>query len=433
MLFVFDFRIYTIMKSIWKLGLIIALTRLITLSMPFVDTVMLGRYGAKQLAIFVIGNQLPQLLTVMAMGLLVGINVIVPKEQNDLTQIVTSSLIFAFAISIIVIIILLSSNGIYSLNTEITTKNILCAGIPFVIFSYAIASVLESCGYERLMLVISIFFALLNPIFNYILLNTKILSITEAAYSVAISTSIIRVLMLFIAVFVLFKVTNVKINRNNICTAKHIKDLLHLGLPESLSRSLFAGSIVALSFYIANVYSVNDVAIFGIALSIINTLLVFFLGTVISLTINLSKMKTDINLDVRSALTVSIKSLMPVYVIFISLMIYSRHFMAYLYVGNNQFLYSAVVAVIPFCIAVIVIDAASSSMVSILRVYGDKKIPSFMKIISFVCVGIPISLVYSNENAVIGILTGFITGSNLALILLIIRFNYFSSINLRSQ
>jgi MATE family multidrug resistance protein len=415
------------MKSIWRLGLIIALTRLIILSIPFIDTVMLGRYGAEQLSIFVIGNQLPQLLMIISMGLLVGINVIVPKEKNDFTAVITSAGIYAIVISIVSIFILLLFNDIYSSDKEIATKDILSAGIPFAIFYYAVASILESCGREKIVLIISSFAAILNPILNYMLLNSDISFLSEAAYSVATATSIIRGLMMFVAMFVLFKVINIKITTHNFFTIKYIRNLFKIGISESVSRGLFAGSIVALSFYIAGVTSVENMAIFGIALSVINTFLVFFLGMVISLTVNLSKLKNEFGLDIKSALIMAIKSIVPIFVAFILMMTICRNFLAYLYVDDNQLLYASVVSIIPYCIAVIVLDASASSMVSMLRVYGDEKVPPLIKMMTFICLGIPVALLCLDDYSIVGVLTGFIIGNSLAVILLAIRFQLFTS------
>lgn len=93
---------------------------------------------------------------------------------------------------------------------------------------------------------------------------------------------------------------------------------------------------------------------------------------------------------------------------------------------HNQLLYASVVSIIPYCIAVIVLDAVASCLVSILRVYCDQKVPPLIKMIAFICFGVPISLFFFKDSGISGVLTGFIIGNSLAVILLSLRFQILS-------
>ncbi|MEY8197709.1 MAG: MATE family efflux transporter [Colwellia sp.] len=409
------------MKSIFLLALTISFTRLISLSMPLVDIVMLSNYNSDQLASYIIGSQLPQLFLVISMGLLVGINIIIPKNMNLQTNTVSNILLYASLISFFSIAILLPLDFLFNTKSEIGVKDILSSGLPFIIIYFSASSILEASGRQNTVLILALIASTLNPMLNYILLNYTNAWFQES-YSISISTSIIRFLLMSGSLYMIYKHVY---KGNNIASPEkyvpQLKELFRIGLPEAFSRGLFCLSIVFLSFYISNTKPDNYIALFGMSLNILNTLSVFFIGIAISLTIKIGQFKTKENYQITNALTLSIKTNMPFIIFFILIGIFSTTFIAKLYTGTSSVLFIDFKNLVPYCIAVIILDSIAINLTAILRVYNDAKYPPLMKMASFVFISIPLSIYLLDDYSILGVLYAFLIGHAVAIFVLCLK------------
>jgi Na+-driven multidrug efflux pump len=410
------------MMLILRVGLVISLTRLISMSMPFVDTLILGRYDHTQLSVFLIANQIPHLFLVISMGLLVGITILIPRAVDNKNEVVQSILIYSGILSFVSLGLFFIPDTLYDSPNELITKNLMTIGLPFAIGFFAVSSMLESSGHEKKALLISVVAAILNPFLSYLFVSQYIIYFVNYSYAIASLILVTRILMFIVALYILIKLDNGLLFTRVSKLKLHLIELLKLGVPEGITRGVFFSSIAFLALYVGKSSNVTEVALFAIALNIINTLLVFLLGFVISITINISKIRTLSELRRWQALKISIKAILPVIILFTGTIIIFKDHLAYLYLGDNIPMRHELSKIIPCCAAVIVIDCMSAILVSLLKVYGDLTKPPIIKVGAFTVFGVSLSILLREDYSIFGVVMGIALGGVFSFLFLIMRF-----------
>ena len=381
-------------KQVLQQGFIISGSRLIALSMPMIDMMMLGRGSNENIANFTVANQMIQIFVILIISLSVGINILISKKQTR-TQDVYSTIGYSSLIGLLLTVSALII-GYISLreNSAKDVYDILAIGLlPLAIF-VAFSAILESKGFSKTVLIMTIFMSMANTLLNYLFINNLI---TPPSESVALSTKVLRHLFCAIIFFIAYKkvgiITKIKFSK------KINLELFRFGKSEAITSFFFTGSIAYLFYHLSTITSGDDIANLGIIFNFINTAFILFVGFSISLTIYLSKKDYVCNEDIKSSFALSF---LYMSVISFALCYFSEE-IAYLYKGDIT---NSLSEDIKLSILIVGIDGLAISLISVLRVKGYAVLPPLFRL-SFVIIGIPAALLtyskYGNQGIILSL------------------------------
>ncbi|WP_330924387.1 MATE family efflux transporter [Candidatus Sororendozoicomonas aggregata] len=379
-------------KQILQQGLIISGTRLIALSMPMIDMMMLGRSTAEDVANFTVANQIIQVFVILIISLSVGINILVPKKNtksSDINNIIGYSIVVGFIITLVSIV-----SGFLFLKGSSSgdVYYILVLGLfPLSVF-VGISAIMESKGFTRNVLIITAIMSFSNATLNYILINTLPV---VASNSVSLATTMLRYAFCFIIIMMAYKTSPVKI-RVGFSRALN-STLLKYGKSESITSFFFTGSIAFMFYFLSKTATTYNIANLGVTFNFINTVFIVFVGFSISLTIFLSKKEKILITDIKKIVVLSL-----FYVASISLLLsYFSKEISHLYVNDRL---SGLADDIRLSVLIIAIDGLAISLISILRVKGYPVLPPLFRL-SFVVFGIPSGIAlysyYGNQGLIL--------------------------------
>lgn len=389
-------------------ALTLSLTRLVALSLGFVDMVMLGHQSNYAVHNYTIASQVIQIFVILSVVLSVGINIVISESQKEIAErvgnIVQYSLSLAcvlFALSLFAVLLVLDDVKI-CLSYLVLSLSILplCLYIGF-------ANILETIGLPKQVLYITLLSSLLNMLMNYWL----IFSFVDDALAVSVSTLIVRGAAMCSAIIYLkrhgFGVAPIYAKQVNY-------RLFKLGRSEALTSILFTGGISLLVLRVAQLHSVDSTAYLGFALNFMNTLGVVFVGIAVSISISLAQEKQAIN----KSLKLIAESI--IYIVVLSfVLVYCSSWLA---IGYTNVSNTDLVLYLELAVFVIAFDGVAGVFISALRVCGHSQIPPFFRL-ALIFLGIPMSFfVEIHGDPVANIIIFMIIGNLLSMILCLLYF-----------
>lgn len=398
------------MHIILKRAITLSGSRLLALSMPLLDFVILGYFYHTEIALHTLATQLIQIAIVILVTSAGGINFIAGKANVNKQAVACFCFGHLFYIGMTALLLfslvgMLVYDGILA---EIIA--ILSIGIPFTACYVANAAILESNGHESKIFNVSIITAILNVVISLLL----VFSFPHPAMMVAIGTTMIRVMQLIISIY--YIKTRLGFYVKPLTNRSVSRELFNLSVSDVVTSLAFIVSIYAALIFIERRFDDSAVASLGIALSHMNIISVVCISFSISYIIYNSNVN---HLAIRIEKS-SVRLAGCFFFLLLVLLVMVNPWFARIYnlSGSIENLDNYLL----YAIAVVIADGIAMFINSHLRTYGFKILPPLFRL-AFVIVGIPLGGILSvyfkqAEFLVVGMVIG-------NLLSLILSFSYY--------
>jgi len=407
-----------------------------------VDSLMVGRLGTEELAAVSLSSSLFAFVLLFGIGLSYGITPLISSakaenKKKSIGAIINNGLFinFLFAVLLCILLILfkyflleLDQNPEVLQITFPYLDIISISLIPLMIFQTFRQSI-EGLGFTKQAMIISVVANILNIILNYILIFGELgfprLEVLGAGYASLIS----RIFMAFCIIILFLK--NVKfsiyiVELNWFSFRKKIlTKILAIGIPSGF-QFVFEVGAFSVATVMVGWFGAEALAAHQIALNLSSVTYMIASGISASSMISLGYFLGEKNfIDLKKSGFVNFFIVIIMMTIFGIIFISLREVLPKLYIDNDN--------VIPLASSLLIIaglfqipDGIQSVGLGVLRGIRDTKVPTFVTLISYWFIAIPISYflgVIKNYGPV-GIWLGLLMGLSLAAIFHLIRFNY---------
>ncbi len=393
-------------SEILKQGLIIAMNRLLLLSMPFVDLLILGNISAREVAKFSLSSQYVQIIVILIVTSAIGINILI-KNDDQLELSSKSSIGYVLLVSVI-FSFLLGILSIFIFSEEVNAINmIFIIGMPFCALYVAYSSILETIGYAKLILYLSIIAALVNISLDIVYVNY--LDYLPSR-SVALSTSTVRIVQCILAALLVAR--KIKIIGTPRFSLDLYKRLFSFAISENITALLFVGSISCLMLLVSEYFDVETLAYMGVTLNFMNTVSIIFVSYCISFTINYTKFNSrSFGEDIHN------KYLFKTCSVFTLLTILGIVFCPQIAMLYMPELHKKLIMYLMLSMMVIFFDGLVMYSVAYMRVNHHQRVPPLFRL-AFVFIGLPLgSVIATHNNNGLYLVVGMLIGNAIAFIL----------------
>ncbi|OOS22924.1 MATE family efflux transporter [Moraxella pluranimalium] len=397
-----------------KQSILIGLTKLIALSMPMIDLVMLAHWSTVDaLSDYSFITHLVQIFVVMTLALSIGVPIFFNQSENQKSAIRRC---LAYALVMSVLIVPLITVFFYALDwvnhfNQIQTYTYfsLVAGIVTLPTYVVISHVLDAMGQSKKMIYLTAILSIVNLLINYYYI---FIADIQEQLGVAIATSAVRVLGLIIILLWLLRLfgSSVLIPKFD---KKSLLSLMRLGRSDLVTGMAFSGGFALLSFYLSANYSSKLVGEFGILLNIINIVFVFYIGFAAALSIHLSKHPSQ----KHELLTADwdyfiLKSIAKSFIV--GLLVSPIVTLVYFYP-----MFADKLVIVGLAITIAVLDGLAIALISRLRVVGYAKYPPLTRLM-LILFGIPLGVCLLPHMDILGVLLAFALANGLVALVLIL-------------
>ena len=364
------------MDIVIKRATTISGSRLLALSMPLVDFIILGYFSATEIALHTLATQLTQIAIVIIVMSGIGINFIIGKDNIDKKETSCHSFGYLTYIGLACLIAIDFYSIHFAYDTLFKIIVILSVGVPFTAGYVANSAILESNGYEKKIFYISLSTAIINVFISIFLVFTY----PHPAMMVAYCTTTIRIIQLIMSIF--FIRFNLGFYVKPTISLGIYKDLFKLSISDVITSLAFITSIYFGVVFIESKFDSFAVAALGISLSHMNIMSVVCISFCISYIIQLSTQE-----DVRPLVEKKYIKLACVFfsTILVGLILLNPFFSFVYNISKNI---HSLDSFLLLSIAVVLIDGVATFINSHLRSYGYKIVPPLFRM-AFVLIGIP--------------------------------------------
>lgn len=393
-------------------------SRLLALSMPLVDFIILGYFSASEVALHTLATQLTQIAIVIIVTSGIGINFIIGKDNIDKKALSCDSFGYLTCIGLLCLVAIDVYSIHYISGFLFKIVFILSLGIPFTAGYVANSAILESNGHEKKIFFISTSTA----IFNLLIAVTLVHIFPHPAMMVAYCTTIIRMLQFVMSVY-LIKI-NLDFYVKPTLSTSVCKNLFKLSISDVITSLAFISSIYFAVVFIETRFDVSAVSALGVSLSHMNIISVICVSFCISYIIQLSN-SSDVMLRVDKKY---IKLACVFYTTTFIVLLLLNPLFSFAY-NMSKNIHSLDIFLL-LSIAVVLIDGIAMFINGHLRVYGYKITPPLFRL-AFVFVGIPLGCFLSifmsdAKYMIVGMITGNVFSLFLSVIYYFHKRNYIS-------
>jgi MATE family multidrug resistance protein len=418
-------------------------SRLGLVTLEIVDAIMLGHYGADDLAYKSIGASFTYLVVSSVVGLLSGTLILSAvkfgqKKFKECGQIWQYSMFYGLIISFVMMAFCYFGHDFLKLSGQVgelasrggAVIRIIGYGIPFLAIFVASSGLLEAIGKSKIPTFAIITGNLFNILFNWALVFGHLGFSAMGAEGSAWATTLTRIIIGLFLIAYLFASKDMKIfelfNINlDILKWKNWKKYRNFGYGTAAAMMM-----EEVAFYITVQYAgwIGSLAVAGYAIGL-NVLTATFMMSVglgaataaqVGMAVGKKQYKEAINEGwfglVITIMFMSVGTfivrMFPDYVV----LIYT----------SDEKLISYSIPVIMFLGFILILDGWQGLISNALRGLGDVWVPTIIQAISYICLLVPSAYyfgVYLNGGAV-GLFKGSVVGSISAAVLLTIRFCY---------
>lgn len=393
------------MSALMKRTIILAGSRLLALSMPLIDYIVVGYFNNTEIALHALATQFIQIAIVIVVTSAVGINFIAGRDNTDRELVSSCAFGYVFYMGVCAALIFLLTGCFSHSGWRLAIIAVLALGIPFSAGYVASSAILETNGYERKILKISLISAVLNLLIDVLLVSL----LAHPAMLVAIGTTLIRSVQ-FVMSFFLVK-TLMGFYLRPVVSKSITAELFRLSLSDTITSVFFITSIYLALSFISRHFADGAVASIGIALNQMNIIAVICVSFCISYIIQTTKKeRLKIRLEAHSIkLAVIFFSTLSLILVVVNPLI-SRLYNLSASIDNlTTYMLMAII--------IVILDGIAIFINSHLRCCGFKIIPPLFRL-SLVFIGIPLgcflSLVMKKADY---LLLGMVVGNLLSLIL----------------
>jgi MATE family multidrug resistance protein len=419
--------------AIFRLAVPVMLTRLGILMFATIDTLMLGRQSAEELAYFAIS--VPPQVTVITVsyGLFSGTLVLIAQARGagrleEIGHIFKIASLMAVGLSVVVAYFLLPGEGILLLlgqSPDIArgggrAVETFVIGLPAVLLAAVASTLLEAMSRPRVVLVTVIGGLVLKFGLNWWLLESG------GAAGANLATSIARWAM-YLALLGYIMLTP-EIARLGLYTRVVQKrritlDLLKLGLPSGLSQGLESSAFGAMTVF-AGWLGAHALGSYQIALNLVAMAFMMALGLSTATSVHVGMAYGAGNRAAAESAGWLGTGMVALYtfVIGVAFIVFDRQ-IAELYASDHVLISAATVA-IAVAAFILLPDGIQGVLMGALRGFGDVNWPSAMHLVSFWVVTVPLAhyLAFGRQWGTDGLLWGLVAGLTCASFLLGARF-----------
>jgi len=430
-------------KETIKLAYPVVIGQLGHMMLGVVDSLMVGRLGAVQLAASSLVNGLILLILVLGIGMSVALTPLVAiakgSEKHDecgiiLRQGLLVNIVFSF---FLVVVIYFLADLIHYLNQPVEVaqyaesylKILNISIIPFMLFqTYKQFS--EGLSFTKPPMTILIFSVFINAFLNWILIFGNLglprLELDGAGYATLMTR-------IFMAAAIFIYIRNAKSFqefdpslRFKSVNFKVIRKIVNIGVPGGFQMFFEVGGFSFAAIMVGWI-GVNELAAHQIALNLASITFMVGLGISISVTIRVGNFlgKRD-SVEIKKAGYSALFIIAVIMSLFGIMFFAFRNYLPTLYINDVEVIKIASSLIIIAAIFQIV-DGLQIVGVGILRGLTDMKAPMVISFIAYWVIGLPVAylLGFIFDFGVEGIWVSFVVGLTLAAIFFILRFRKF--------
>ena len=430
-------------KETIKLAYPVVIGQLGHMMLGVVDSLMVGRLGAVQLAASSLVNGLILLILVLGIGMSVALTPLVAiakgSEKHDecgiiLRQGLLVNIVFSF---LLVVVIYFLADLIHYLNQPVEVaqyaesylKILNISIIPFMLFqTYKQFS--EGLSFTKPPMTILIFSVFINAFLNWILIFGNLglprLELDGAGYATLMTR-------IFMAAAIFIYIRNAKSFqefdpslRFKSVNFKVIRKIVNIGVPGGFQMFFEVGGFSFATIMVGWI-GVNELAAHQIALNLASITFMVGLGISISVTIRVGNFlgKRDL-VEIKKAGYSALFIIAVIMSLFGIMFFAFRNYLPTLYINDVEVIKIASSLIIIAAIFQIV-DGLQIVGVGILRGLTDMKAPMVISFIAYWVIGLPVAylLGFIFDFGVEGIWVSFVVGLTLAAIFFILRFRKF--------
>lgn len=394
-------------KQFTQKMLTISLSRLLALSLGFIDIVMLGRQGYQSTEIYTIASQSIHIFVILCINLQLGIFILVDKKSIDLKHHVQN--IVHYAMSLGVVLSLLSLLGMFFIHDAAVMVSYLLLAMSLLPLALYICfiNILETIGLEKTVF----YLVLLSAMANFVANDFLIHHMDESAIAVSLSTLLIRC---FIMVPVIYLIKQQNFNIKPIYSQQMNTLLFQNGMSTAITSIFFTGGIALLVGLVAQLNRHELTAYLGFLLNYMNTFSIIFVGITTSLTISCSEMQKN------PSQCLSLIKFAVIMVMFYSLgMFFLSAYVSVIYTNDFDFRLNEYLKLSTFVMA---LDGLSMIFIAYLIVFGHKRMPPLFRLL-FVFIGVPFPFIITFEqDMILNILFFMAIGHCMSLVLSFVCF-----------
>jgi len=427
-------------KETIKLAIPVSIGQLGHIMLGVVDSFMVGRLGAEELAASSLANGLFFLILVLGIGMSFAITALISiargEENNEKCGIIVRQALLVNVIFSVILTILtyvaaqlvgyLNQQPEVALLTQSYLEILSISIIPFMLFQ-TYRQFLEGLSFTKPPMYMAIVANFINIIGNWIFIFGNLGMPAYGLDGAGYATLITRIFMgLGMMIYVLqsskFKEYNPTLKFKSI-NYKVIRRIIRVGLPSGLMFSMEVGAF-ALAAIIVGWFGSKELAAHQIAINLASISYMVVLGISAASTIRVGNYFGEKNIaGVKSAgnsgLILSVGFMSVTGVLFIIL----NKFLPSLYINDGEVIEVAAGLLIIAALFQLS-DGIQAVGIGILRGLTDVKIPMYITFISYWIIGIPVGLflAFNLNLEVMGVWIGLLLGLTIAAILFVIRF-----------
>jgi MATE family multidrug resistance protein len=417
------------------------LTRIGTLTMITVDTMMLGHVGADELAFYAISQPAQMTAFTVGLGLMSGTLVLVAQargagREHEIGLVFRVALVFGLAIGF-------AAALLFSLGETLLTAfgqsgpiaagggrvlEVVAYGMPASMGHIVCAMFLEALSRPRINLIVVWGANLTKVALNLVLIFGWYSDLHLGAWGAQLALSIVRWLM-FVALFA-YIATNPALRRVRVLGQFRgawpvVGRLLRLGLPSGVAQGLESTAFAALAMF-AGILGASALAAYQIALNVnaLCYMLASGLATATAVHVGIAVGQRDRSASVASGWSGLALWLAASFVLSALLWVYLAEVLG-LYTGDALLLASAP-PVMTALVFTVIPDGAQGVLMGALRGAGDVLWPTALHLVAFWVVTVPLAhhLAFARDLGAVGLMWGLVVGLSVATAFLGVRFHY---------
>ena len=419
--------------AIFRLAVPVMLTRLGILMFATIDTLMLGRLSAEELAYFAIS--VPPQVTVITVsyGLFSGTLVLIAQARGagrleEIGHVFKIASAMAVGLSLVVAWLLMPGEGVLLLlgqSPEIAAGGgraveTFVIGLPAVLLAAVASTLLEAMGRPRVVLVTVIGGLALKFGLNWWLLEAG------GAAAANLATSIARwgmYLALLAYILLTPEIARLGLYTRVVGKKRLTLALLKLGLPSGLSQGLESSAFGAMTVF-AGWLGAHALGSYQIALNLVAMAFMMALGLSTATSVHVGMAYGAGNRAAAESAGWLGTAMVSLYTAAIGVVFWIfHHDIAGLYASDPALVQAAGVAIV-IAAFILVPDGIQGVLMGALRGFGDVNWPSAMHLVSFWVVTVPLAhhLAFARGWGTDGLLWGLVAGLACASVLLGARF-----------
>jgi MATE family multidrug resistance protein len=419
--------------AIFRLAVPVMLTRLGILMFATIDTLMLGRLSADELAYFAIS--VPPQVTVITVsyGLFSGTLVLIAQARGagrleEIGHVFKIASVMALVLSTLVAWLLFPGEAVLLLlgqSPDIArgggrTLDTFIIGLPALLLAAVTSTLLEAMSRPRVVLACVIAGLVIKLGLNWWLIEE------HGAAGANLATSIVRWFM-YLAMLGYILLTP-EITRLGLYTRIRRKkqislDLLKLGLPSAISQGLESSAFGAMAVF-AGWLGAHAIASYQIALNLVAMAFMMAMGLSTATSVHVGMAYGARRREAAEAAGWLGTCMVMLYTVVmgVGFILFDRQ-IAQLYAADPALIAAATVA-IAISAFILLPDGIQGVLMGALRGFGDVNWPSIMHLVSFWVVTVPLAyyLTFTRAWGTAGLLWGLVAGLTCASFLLAGRF-----------